>query len=1689
MEKTRRDKLYVLLVAVLLTISTVALALLLPTQSTSSGGMDSATHHQVIEYHSNNGSELSYSVDYYGIASSEYNPEYWAGSFSDVDGAIVQDWTGPAVEGTISISGVSLDFSMGRWSTYEIVFTDDNILSLGFAESDNEDVEASANGKVITLSNDAWIRNDGTVTFTVNINAQSAYDAVFAGWNTSADGSGIQYYPGDVIPGSVTDLYATWVTPSIFNNVNVGTISSDVTINDSAFELFTPYKVVGSTDDLSESPVYESEGMYSTIYCFDTNLSLSNYSLPTGTYRSLDPDYPVDISLGRVSLAGDAIFDNLNLMDSTTTINHGDSSASGLFANGHVLIMGLGIGTQANSWDYTPQIIGGSSSKTISSAAVSGKTIVSNSSDDFLGSTVDLGTYVIIHSGIYQNVVAGGIGTSIGSAVTPLSTYLVMKGGTVLDTIIGGSGGNGSVTAVSDESSVTNEKHGGTFMYLLGCNAPGDDYEEIAAGYRDYQYYIDNPAESIGESTIIEGGGSSGIVRGSSHVFLSDEASVWDVQAGGRRSSTSTTYAYMEISGNAIVKHLACGTITDGNSNSGNKACVGGVHIVVEGSPKIASLFGAGYDTWSLSNYSSFIGRSGGNVEGNGLGIIDVDVYGGTIGYLYGGGYRGSIGTDSRPVDVDIEITGGTILQDVFGGGRGGLEKVLHMDVRGYSTSYGEISNYGNAQTTGQSFVYGDIRITIGGTALVNGSVYGGGESVPIIDSYTGFSPDSSYEYGVAKVVGDVTIDIQDSSRVLGSVFGAGKGIELDGNVPIIRDLNGDVITDNELLMNYAIIDSTGALSLINWAKGGVGAYKATGDFVNEYYLDYAKIEGSSVVNVVGGQVHENVYGGGAMSVAYGTTTVDMTDGTVMGDIFGGGLGTTGRISGTQDAFVAISDSATVNGNVYGGAAYGLITGPSISTNVDIGRTPSDVCSIGGSVFGGGKGVQNANSVVGTNNVNIIGGDIGLNVYGASEMGITVGNTSVIIGGGEISGSVFGGGKGAAGYDSVVGGTNISVSGGTIVGNLYAGSEFGIITGDTYAILTSGVVNSSIYGGGLGTTGNVSVRGKRNVVIDGISIIGSVYGGSSYGDDVSNSGILDSNSLIVITSGSVGSIYGGGFKGKTYGNTAIYIGYSQTLTEIGGKTISISGSIYGGGDVGELSVGDEPFTQTLVQGNASIFVNGNSNSISFTGSMMGSGNSCLTGGETYIEISSLYLSETRMMESIHRVDRALIIDSDIYFEGRAPGVVSTRYSFYEVGDLSLMGGSSIHLFSSMDNVYMYRSLNEDGNPTMSSSPSNTVCLHDGMVFDVKSTVDGAVTYGLVHGYSILSIITTEDYYGAFAFGSLVSPGGFVVEKEGSYKPADSLSFVNCKCWFIAGVVQRSGSVILEYDPSSGTYISESLYIDLPKISSSTSIRYTGSYFTSSTTGAYSLVEGTTPGVNQYSVLMGADDGKGSDTLVTFGEGQYLSNTFTACNIMGSEIDPGNVPQIYIQVIGHNNNFNTFLGCATITFQEVVPIEYQLSTGETVIDYVIYNVGEVNLDMYAEGEDSRLPDMETTINTVNGVGEATVHIPENLTDTKIYIKSFETSTGTPVTISSKNNRDNNLGWSLPLRSFTYSSSDSEINELLGTLNGGYYATIAFNVSELNNDTETYVITFTSVSALGVTNDFVVTIHERSMKISS
>ena len=540
----------VIAVLMMLSVAVVPLVTSGPASSQTAASSDDYAG-QDITYHYGSGDPRQVTVHYDGIAATEYNPEYWAGTFAPTSGSS-ENWIGPSVtyKGTFQRSFSWYISVWGGGPASLTLETNSSITEIEYSGDEG----ASFNGDVLGVEDSEWNhanRGDGTFTFTYS----TVVSKVFAGWSTSdSDDRTLDYYPGDVVPSTVTNLYAVWADPNIYMSP-VGEIDNISGGDHSTFTvdpIFTTYKSVSSisqinSSSLSTDRIHESTHRESSESSESSESMFVNIFSVTSSGGSTTEGYSIDIpctirshnqanlSFGTISLGGDTVIDNVNLTSSAPNNNHGDGSDRGIFAKGHRLILGTGIGTGASTFNSAPQVFGGGTSP-VTEAVRTGKSIVS--ADAELSRTVDLGTFVIVHSGTYYNIVGGGADSDIGSKDKPLSTYVVLKGGMSLDTVVGGSGAGGSVYGSADATWENGPDQGGTYIYSTGFRMPGDSYHESKVGTD----YIPDGIW-LEESTIMEGGVSGRdsnnysdltYVYGSSHIFLSGVTVIWDVQAGSR---------------------------------------------------------------------------------------------------------------------------------------------------------------------------------------------------------------------------------------------------------------------------------------------------------------------------------------------------------------------------------------------------------------------------------------------------------------------------------------------------------------------------------------------------------------------------------------------------------------------------------------------------------------------------------------------------------------------------------------------------------------------------------------------------------------------------------------------------------------------------------------------------------------------------------------------------------------------------------------------------------------------------------------------------------------------------------------------------------------------------------------------------------------------------------------------------
>ena len=1130
---------------------------------------------------------------------------------------------------------------------------------------------------------------------------------VFTGWSYG-NAVGEAHYPGEIITSEqIEDLtspddgkihiYATW---GLLENYATGLMNTVFHGGNEYTNIITinGYNGSASLNHVDAPLTIRSGGEKATLYVWEQEVFSNNVIIDNVYIKNKDNGTPLN--------------------------NHGDGIQYGLFANGNTLIVGTGVElpSDVGSASIAPQVYGGSVNGTVA------------------------GTDVIIHSGVFYNVIAGGYNCHITG-----DTNLVMRGGTVLDTVIGGNSGG---------ASNNNVINGNTNVHMTGnVRLLGDDYEERQL---DGQY--DNGFNfSLTESTILTGGSNNGRIDKNSNVYISGSAELWDVQGGGRRGTSSVNTATVIVSGNALIKHVLCGSITDGldglsghGSNAQDTACVKNVNVTVGDSAIVASVFGAGYDTYYSATYASMI--DGGDISIN---LEDSC----TVGYVYGGGYRGTIGSEDKPIgSISINISGGNILCDVFGGGRGGVDKILH-------NADGSVFREGSesiADSTGFSKVFvNSISISVSG-GTIGGSIYGGGESVPVLNGSNG-SDDYYGGNGVASVVSEsVSLEVT-GGLIIGDVFGAGKGIVVE---------NGKVQSDKPTI--YAIDRDSAGIVEMDWFNGSDSL-----TYDSDYnYSGYASVTISNLNISFDGyqqastnsQLENSVYGGGMAGVTTvdGDVNITINNSSINESVYGGGMGVAGQSE---------PGKLTVNGDI-----IMQITGGS-----RVGISGTDYA-----VFGGG---ENSDLV-------------------ANLIKITLGNGSLV------EGSVFGGGlEGDVLSDRI----NVTISAGAEVqGNVFGAGAFGKAGSEAehlvaYVVI-AGDVTGNVHGGALGSSDGETINreplifGDRYVVIHGNAhVSGSVYGGSR------NASAEGDNHVIMVSGNIGGSVFGGPFMGSLKGDSYVYVGdYArdkadeiQIYVDVDVEGLSVGLGIYGGGDVGDPANPDLSNTVTI-QGNSTVLIGRNvldgdevdygtggygSPSYSYipisVGTISGAGNAGTVGGTSHVTISGIELGADGSLYSVQRTMDLLFVCSDVSFRGEYDGTESGPSEVWSMSSIELLTirDSTLRMSSQAGSIEEIRVSDTGG-------VRSRLCLYNGSVLYVH---DDSTARDIIGGTLFLSTEESDSYYGAcvlYRDGTLKGENRHIVMNDGKYYlSTDSVWDSGDRLLDDTEITKVSGAQSLIYDGS------------------------------------------------------------------------------------------------------------------------------------------------------------------------------------------------------------------------------------------------------------------------------------------------
>lgn len=293
-----------------------------------------------------------------------------------------------------------------------------------------------------------------------------------------------------------------------------------------------------------------------------------------------------------------------------------------------------------------------------------------------------------------------------------------------------------------------------------------------------------------------------------------------------------------------------------------------------------------------------------------------------TILGVLGGGYAGTV-THTSKVTVD----GNTFLHRVYGGGFGDPYK----DEDNTTGQIGDI-NYKGSRTEV------DVK---GGN--IYGDVFGGGAGVaPKTAKGTHFT-------NVARVIGKTIVKISDDAKIYGKVYGGGDMANVgpedytpDYSIKPQSSSNlnkekGDIIYDDETNPSYIVDNYRTWVNIIGGDIFGsvFGGGKGLRREAAEHYEQVGRINGNTIVHVANTAatsinsialdyygntvpyVWYNIYGGCAYGTVDGNTLVHIEGGMLGRDVFGGGYGDIGISEENQDTEEVLGEKDTNNVATY----------------------------------------------------------------------------------------------------------------------------------------------------------------------------------------------------------------------------------------------------------------------------------------------------------------------------------------------------------------------------------------------------------------------------------------------------------------------------------------------------------------------------------------------------------------------------------------------------------------------------------------------------------------------------------------------------------------------------------------------------------------------------------------------------
>lgn len=489
-------------------------------------------------------------------------------------------------------------------------------------------------------------------------------------------------------------------------------------------------------------------------------------------------------------------------------------------------------------------------------------------------------TTININSGTHTSAIYGGgnLGEIQGNTVVNINngTQETVYGGgnqaevdTTTVNIIGGTNNNvfagGNQAKVT--STITNISGGTSNNVYAGGNSADVETTKVfvTEGNTSNIYGGSNQTGTVNNSNIETTSGTVGTIYGGNNIGGTTKEAVVTINGG---SITSAVYG----GGNQVDTNKTTVTLRKSDNQipnifgGGNQAGVPETYVYGEGA-NVKNVFGGSNTNGTVNtsnvqiNSGTYENVFGGNNQGGETVSSNVTINGGTVTSVYGGNNLGGICQTPN-----VTINNGTIT-DVYGGGNQAITNITNVQINGPVQRY----VYGGGNQAG---VNTDTNVNLLNATVLD-NVYGGGNE--------------------GTVTGNTNVHVKDST--LGnSLYAGGNGSSavVYGNTNLVMDGTKNNVTKNVF---------------------GGGNKAATGTSDNHT---------SSSVEIVGGTIGGNVYGGANTSVVYGKTStkigydavednsLERGDVSIVGTVFGGGEANEAGDENYDFSFISVTDGTDI---------------------------------------------------------------------------------------------------------------------------------------------------------------------------------------------------------------------------------------------------------------------------------------------------------------------------------------------------------------------------------------------------------------------------------------------------------------------------------------------------------------------------------------------------------------------------------------------------------------------------------------------------------------------------------------------------------------------------------------------------------------------------------------------------------